>query len=87
MKTVAEAMEYIRNASTIALGAIDKELLVQAIQILKAEAQDKGTDLDGNDSVAQSLKAANAMAALLGITEPRGEFVDPSSGKRSTLRG
>ncbi len=67
MRTVAEAMAFIRTMTTVALGAVDKALLAQAIEILMEGAQEKGTDLNSNDPLAESLKAANAMAALLGV--------------------
>ncbi len=67
MRTVAEAMEFIRVMTTVALGAVDKALLAQAIELLMAGAQEKGTDLNSDDPLAQSLRAANAMAALLGV--------------------
>ena len=67
MKTVADAMEYIRAMSTIALGSIDKELLRQALTILMEGAAEEGTDLTSDDPLAQSIKAANALSALLGI--------------------
>ncbi len=74
MRTVAEAMEFIRTMSTVALGAIDKELLRQAIEILTEGAAAKNVSLVSDDPIAQSLKAANALAALLGVIP--GQFGD-----------
>ena len=73
MRTVAEAMEFIRVMTTVALGAIDKEQLRTALAILMEGAQTQGTDLTSDDPLAQSIRAANAMAALLGIVEPEEE--------------
>ena len=79
MRTVAEAMEFIRAMSTVALGAIDKALLTQALALLMEGAQKQGTDLTSDDPLAQSIKAANAMSALLGVVGEGGPIVGPRS--------
>ena len=67
MRTVADAMAFITQMSTVSIGAIDKDLLRQALTILMEGAQEKGIDLVSDDPLAESIKAAKALAALLGI--------------------
>jgi hypothetical protein len=76
MKTVAEAMKFIRDMTQVALSAIDKALLRQAIEILNEAASEQGTDLNSDDPLARSLGAAKTLASLLGVVS-QGEPVLP----------